>query len=231
MARVISEALTATGMSLISRCDGMSYVGIGITGTWVGTIQFFGSFDGVTFIPIQVIPFASGTAVLTATANGSWFVPVGVYVAVKAVFVRTSGTAIVKMAASLDSSFQDAYLAPSTVFINQKVTHASNALAIALQANRSWRIRTLNVTVIGGAVTWASSPNLKITDGASNILFAMDLPTTNGAIYSIPLPEDPGTPGVNGGGVNTTPGNGSIITVVDGGVGVITNINAEVRAA
>ena len=49
MAQITREVLDSTGMSLAIFCAGQSTVGIGITGSWVGTLSFYGSFDGVTF--------------------------------------------------------------------------------------------------------------------------------------------------------------------------------------
>lgn len=230
MANPIFEALGATGMSLGIYCGGMSYVGISLTGSWVGTVRFFGSVDGVNFIPVSVTPFASGTAVTSATANGNWFLPVGNFVVIKAVFTRTSGTVTVKMATSIDSSYQDAFLLATSIFQNSTQTAATNTLTIAGQANRAWRLRTLVVSVSGGAATWAASPNLTIKDGTT-LLWGLDIPVTDASNYNIPLPADPKTPGVSGGGIITTPGNALVIAMVSGGGAVVTNINAEVRAA
>jgi hypothetical protein len=71
---------------------------------------------------------------------------------------------------------------------------------------------------------------VQVTDGASAILWAGDLPTTAG-VTNIPLPADNNQFGVSGGGVVNTPGNTLVITVASAGGSVKTNVNAEVIPA
>ncbi len=229
MAAVITEALNATGMGLTLWCGSLSYAGFGISGSWVGTIKFYGTTDGLNFQPISVTPFASGTDVTSTTANGSWFIPARNYLAVRVVFTRTSGTAIVKLAASTDSSYQDAFLASTSKFVNTTATGGANTTTITAQANRAWRLRTLIVSA-DTTPTWAASPNVKVTDGASTIIWALDLPATAG-VYNVPLPADSNTPGLTGGGVVGTAGSSMVITVASGAGSVKTNVNAELTAA
>lgn len=47
-------------------------VGIQISGTWVGTIEFDASIDGTNWTAVSLTPFPSGTAASRATANGTW---------------------------------------------------------------------------------------------------------------------------------------------------------------
>jgi hypothetical protein len=192
-------------------------------------VRFFGSTDGISFIPLTMTPFASGTGVQSATANGNWFIPTQNYLVVKAVFTRLTGTVLVTMSVAQDSSYQDAFLATNTIYQNSVATAATNTLTIAAQANRAWRLRKLVVTVLGGTVTWAAQPVLTIKDG-STLLWALDLATTNGAFYDIPLPPET-TPIYPGGGLVNTPGNTLVIAVASGGASVQTNINAALSAA
>ena len=229
MATLLQEVLTADQMSLTLFCGGMGKVGVNLAGTWTGTVTFLGTTDGLNFRPVAVTPFPSGATVNSATVNGSWEFQCQNFVAFKALFSRTSGSVTCKLAASVDSSYQDAFLTPTSIYVNGAASGATNTVTQPAQANRAWRLRTLVVTV-NSAATWVSSPNVQVTDGASSVIWAGDIPTTAG-VYTIPLPADPNTPGITGGGLVGTPGNSMVITVASGGGAVKTNIDAEFHAA
>lgn len=221
MAARSQEALNATGMSLAIFCGGMSYVGVRLAGTWVGTVSFYGSLDGVNFIPVACTPFASGTAVTTSTSNGNWFVAVQNFVVFKAVFTRTSGTCTVYLAASQDQSYQDAFLAPTTLYTTSAATAAVNTLTQNAQTNRAWTLKTLDIS-INQTPSWLTSPNLQVLDG-SDVIWAEDLETvgSSGCRYSINLPE---------GGLTGTPGQAMSVVVANAGSGRTTRINAAFSA-
>lgn len=229
MANIIRLGLSADGMKLPLFVGGMSRAAFLLSGTWAGTVRFEVSYDGVNFKPLHVTPFASGTAVSSATANGSWWCDVGNALVVRVSFTRTSGTVLAAVACSIDASYQDAFLASTSRFVNQTVTNTTNTVTVAAQANRAWRCRTLTITV-EAAATWAAQPCWKILDGASSVLWAGDLATAAGQ-YKIELPSDPGIPGVVGGGVVGTVGNAMSVVVAAAGSGVDTNINAEIVPA
>lgn len=222
MAAKSQEALNATGMSLAIYCGGMAYVGVRLAGTWVGTVSFYGSENGLSFVPIYMTPFASGTAVASSTSNGNWFIPAANYVVVKAVFTRTSGTAQVYLAASTDQSYQDAFLTPSVLYATSSATNALNTLTQTAQTNRAWNLKTLEVTV-NGTPSWLTSPNYQILDGSTVIWQGdLELVGSSGYRYSITLPE---------GGLVGTPGADLVVKVAAAGSGRTTNINAQFSAA
>ena len=64
--------LTAVGQSVTLNTTGFAGIGFQLTGTWVGTIAFKGSVDGVVFTALTVTPPDSTTGVTTATGNGTW---------------------------------------------------------------------------------------------------------------------------------------------------------------
>lgn len=214
----LTESLNATGMTLQLACPNQSKVGIGLTGTWVGTVSFFGSVDGLNFIPINVTPFASGTVISSTTANGTWETPVGNFVAIKVLFTRTSGTVSVIMTSSVDSSYQDAFLTSSTRYPNASATNATATLTQAAQANRSWRLKSLKITTNKNP-SWLTSPNVVINDGTT-ALWQFDLPPqgSSGIVYDITLPP---------GGIIGTPANLMSIVVAAAGSGATVQINAE----
>jgi hypothetical protein len=228
VAALIREALNADGMSLTVFTGGQSKVGIGLTGTWVGTVKFFASVDGINFIPVYLTPFASGTTVLSTTATGNWESACLNYVAFKATFTRTSGTAIVTMAASVDASYQSAFLAASSVFVSQSIASgAANAITQAAQANRAWRLRTC---VVGYSTAASSVALLTVSDGGSSTLWETYVPVgATGLIgtFQVPLPADPNIPGLTGGGIVGTVGSSMVVTLAAPGGSTVSKLNCE----
>jgi hypothetical protein len=228
MATVLREVLNADQMNLTVFCGGQSKVGIGVTGTFVGTLSFAGSFDGINFVPLTVTPFASGTGVQTATATGNWEVNVKNLVAVRVTFSRTSGSATVFLGTSIDSSYQTAFLAATSVNVTQEVSAgATNVITQAAQANRAWRLRTLSVAF---SVAAGAAVKVTVADGANN-LWSGFVPkqdvSTGGFTWQAPLPADTNTPGVSGGGVVGTPGNAMTVTLAAPGGSVVSEVNCE----
>ncbi len=221
MAYTIREVLTADAMQLPIFCGGTTFVGIGVTGTWVGTLKFYASTDGVQFFQVGVTPFASGTDVQSATGNGSWFFNVRNYVAFKVVFTRTSGSSTVVLAAATDSSWQDAFLASST--INVASSHASggaNVITQAAQANRAWRLLALSV---GYSAAASAAVLLTVSDGGSTTLWEGYVPPSlngisGGGTFSAPIPAVFRVGSSIQGGIVNTPGNSMIVTLADAGV-------------
>jgi hypothetical protein len=52
----------------------ISAVGTQVTGTWVGTIEFQGSVDGVNYTPLRGYPVGGGAYASSTSANGAWTV-------------------------------------------------------------------------------------------------------------------------------------------------------------
>ena len=191
---IIREALNADAMKLRLHVEGKSKFGIGVTGTWTGTLTFRRSFDGVTFQSLTVTPFASGTTVTTATANGNWEGNVENIKYIEVEFTRTTGTAIVKLSAAMDSSYQDAFLSASTIHVQAEGAGAGSVtLTQTAQANRAWCLENLVASVAGpdwaGGTIWVAVYDGAITD---TILFKTFLSQTAGSVgrsYDIPLPN------------------------------------------
>jgi hypothetical protein len=253
MATIIREVLNNATQSLTIFCGGMAKVGIGIpalsgAGT---TVSFFGSTDGLNFIPINVniFPFSSGQS--TTTATGNFETPVLDFVAmrVQVTTLGPAGAVTVVMATAIDSSWQDAFLTPQQKWPSSyKLGGGQNILNIPAQANRAWRVRSLVITAVGGPTGWASQPVLQVVDGQFPVLpgtvtWQMDLIGQNTGPLNIPLPSDSNTPGVSGGGIVGTPGNQMNIVLASpsatssgssgagGALALATSICAEIIAA
>jgi hypothetical protein len=229
VATIVREVLNAVGMELPIFCGGASKVGFGLSGTWVGTVQFLGSFDGLNFVPLSVVPFASGAAVQSATATGNWEKAVADFVAMKVkVTALASGAVVATLASSIDSSYQDAFLVASSHFVEQDAAGGlTNVITVAAQVNRAWRCRKLSG---GFSVAPAAAVKCTISDGASSIIWAEYLAATAGG-WTLNLPPDPNVPGISGGGVVNTPGNSLVITLAAPGGSVGSSLSAEIIPA
>lgn len=89
----VSQSISALGQYVTVARDNSRAVGLQLTGTWTGTIQFFCLIDQ-GWIACPLIPIGGGTPVTQVTGNGTWigsFAPVGSAFMVKA-SAWTSGT-------------------------------------------------------------------------------------------------------------------------------------------
>jgi hypothetical protein len=229
MATIAREVLNTQGMRLPIFCGGYSRVGFNVGGSWTGVLTPYVSFDGVNFLTFPggvqpLTPFAAGSQVQTITANGNWFADVNNAVAMALVLTTlTTGAPVVTLAAAIDSSWQDAYLAPSSHFVEQDAgANAQNQITQALQTNRAWRCRKVSGGFSGAAP--AAPVKLTISDGPSSILWAEYVST---AQFTLNLPEDPRIAGVSGGGVVGTPGNTMVVTLAAAGGSVGSSLSAE----
>lgn len=92
-----SATCPGTGCLALS-VTGQGAVAIQITGTWMGTVTFEGSVDGLTFQALTVFPTNSTTGATTTTGNGVWSAAVAGLTIVRArMSSYTSGTATVSM--------------------------------------------------------------------------------------------------------------------------------------
>ena len=133
---------------------GAGSVGVQITGTFVGTLQFEESIDGVIYDVWAMFPNNVTASVTSATATGLW---VGGTNGVSLVRVRfsayTSGTATVNIVGSADGSatlaglFGERNLASYAVHVsNIAVTALDDVLNLESEAARGFRISQMCIT-------------------------------------------------------------------------------------
>ena len=237
MATIVREVLTQSGLGFSFLVQGNSRFGISITGTWVGTIAFSASYDGVNYVPIYVSPFppqSGGPTQNSTTVNGNFEGSVKNDMTVKVTFTQTSGSPIVVMGVSADSSYQDAFLSPTSKYVNQSVSGgAQNQVVQAAQPNRAWRLRSLS---IGFSVAAGAAVLVQVTDGASSVLWSGYVSpspdaVSGGGTFLCPLPPPTYQPGILDGGVVGTPGNSMTVTLAAPGGSVVSTVNAEFCAA
>jgi hypothetical protein len=92
-----SSACSTTNAFIAVNVGNAASVSFGITGTWSGTLTFYGTTDGSTWVAVQVTNLASGTTpVTTTTANGNFGLSNPGFLSVCVDFTtRSSGTATV----------------------------------------------------------------------------------------------------------------------------------------
>lgn len=222
----VSKVLTANLQEVTIWCAGQAKVGIGIPSmTGTNTISFTGSLDGLTFNPLTVGAYPSATppasGVTTATATGSFEVPVQNYLFIRAQLTTGSGPVTVILAASLDSSYQEAFLVgqssvnlTSTLYPSTTSTAAdANTMTIPGAANRTVNLTFLEVSLSGAG--FGGNAQLRIWDNAvgNGVPLFSDFITSPvgsvGTVQKINLPSDAqGNVGIQG-----TAGNALVVQI------------------
>lgn len=88
----LNDAVTVTGI------DGLATAGIAVSGTWVGTVSFEGSEDGITYHALLAQNRISNLLATTTTANGYWVLNVSGLKSYRAkMTVYTSGAATIAL--------------------------------------------------------------------------------------------------------------------------------------
>lgn len=95
-----SYAVAAAFSGVVIRNGGLV---TNIRGTWVGTISFTASTDGITYFPMNVINVTNGNIVGSTTGNGIFSFPAGYYSAGGSMTSYTSGTAFLDNFTTLSS--------------------------------------------------------------------------------------------------------------------------------
>mgnify|MGYP001576386688 CR=1 FL=1 len=234
----VSKVLNAVNQEVTIWCAGQAKLGISIRSvTGTPTLKFFGSLDGLTFNPITVGAYPSATppasGVTSATAAGDYEVNVQNYHFIRVQMTSGAGPATVVMAASVDSSYQEAFMVgqssvnlTSTLYPSTTATSGVNTQTVPGQANRTINLTFLEISMIGPNF---GNAQLRIWDGAVGNgvpLYQCFITSTAGSvgtIQKINLPEDAqGNIGLQG-----TPGNAMNIQIVNSG-NMATIINSRV---
>jgi hypothetical protein len=235
-----SKVLTATNQEVTIWCAGQAKVGINIfsvTGT--NTFTFLQSQDGVSFSPLSVAPYPAAqapgfqvggvatqtnlptSAVQTATAAGQWEVNVGNIQFIRVQMTAGNGPAKVIIAASVDGSYQEAFLTPTNIGVSSSVVFPSttstasdtNTMTIPAVPNATINLTFLEVSLAGGG--FGANAQLRIWDSAvgNGVPLFSDFITAPvgsvGTVQKINLPTDAqGNVGLQG-----TPGNAMVVQI------------------
>lgn len=161
-----------------------AYVGIGVTGTFVGTVSFYGSYDGSnwTALDCQIYPWVDGGSLVTGhaqasgAANGQYVSLVSDYKFIKVTVTSlASGNPVVSIAASTDGSYAAAYQSQSGLWRTSPGWGNNNTSTANANTNHGWRLKKLMVSL----ATLGTLPRVTIKDGAVAIA-EIDLPATVG---------------------------------------------------
>jgi len=177
--------LSAAGYAVTMNVDGLAGIGLQLTGTWVGTLDFKGSVDGVEFQSITVVPTNSTTGVTSATANGVWQVSAALKLVQVSCSAYTSGYIVVSILAG-ESSVGGAggggggggAVTQSGVWYFTPVAAASATLSnVASSAT--------NVTLLASN---ASRRNAIIVNDSTSVLYVKFGATASATSYTYRLP-------------------------------------------
>jgi hypothetical protein len=91
---VLQNAAAATGNGTEMDVSGYSAVALQISGTFVGTVSFYGSVDASNYIACQGISYNDGSIATSATAAGLWYIPVSGFSLLRAAVTWSSGTSV-----------------------------------------------------------------------------------------------------------------------------------------
>lgn len=108
MANLSTTIVSALNTSAsASPLENFGTAGFIITGTWVGTLTFEGSLDGVNFSPLLAESLSNNLLISSTTVNGQFLINTSGLLAVRArMTLYTSGSASVTIQANAGISFQ-----------------------------------------------------------------------------------------------------------------------------
>lgn len=203
--------LTAAATAVLMPTSAIAGLSISISGTWVGTLTFQETVDGINWINDTVLSAVAGTFVTTTTGNGTFETNVGSYRGYR-VFATafTSGTAVIAYSASSGSAitatqaFVSDPLNNNTISIKPASTAAvatDTALVVAVSPNNALTVNNSRSTLIGYTTTsTASNTNLLDPSGAGAYT---DVRNYNSAILVITFPAGTTTYTIQGSLYNT----------------------------
>lgn len=169
--------------SALINTQGYDTAAIVVTGTFSGTLSWFGASDAVpTWVALNATPQAAGNAVQSTTSTGNWFIPVAGYRQICVEFsTYSSGTAVVTQ--ELSKVARPNLSTTGIPFQCQVSTSSTSSVqvgtACAIQAGLSFYIT--GGTVGGDTATSGTNP-ATIQAGASTTC------TTPTVLFQVPHP-------------------------------------------
>lgn len=212
MAGILRQNITGANQQVTKSTVGSPNVGIGLTtlGTYSGTTNIFGSYDGVNFNTIGIMaypPSTTGTMVYSVTGAGNYFVPTsslnlssGRLAAIRLNAVsQATGTLQVAIADSTDGAFANAYVKANSLQLTASASGDNTTLSIGAHPIHGWQLSNIIVST-NKPITTASA--LSIIDGANtigaiDILDSSTVSIVSGQIFTFSGPYNisPGNPG------------------------------------
>lgn len=168
-----TDTITSNGDEVLeTEPDGRGVLGIDITGTWVATLQFEGTYNLSDYFAISAYPVGGVTPVTSTTANGRWIVQGAGMARLRVrASAYTSGTATVKFNGSVAGWVPPTQFAEDAAHVSGDV--GTLALAVrrdtaASSSGTDGDYSTLNVNASGRLYTSATI-DAALPAGTNNI--------------------------------------------------------------
>jgi hypothetical protein len=137
--------------------SGLGVMGMGISGTWAGTIVVEGNMGDGVWDNIPLIDSTLGSASLTTVSNGSWLIGIAGYLSVRArMSLYTSGTATI---------YLEGTSASAGVFLSRSIPTGGNLIGSVLLAAGTNEVGSLSIPA-----TWASAAVSGNTSGDNELV-------------------------------------------------------------
>jgi hypothetical protein len=166
----------------ISLPGGVGTVGLQISGTWTGQIDFQGSIDGINFFPVQA---SNGIFTINATAsNGIFILPGAGYSSIRAISTAgVTGAAIININASVGTtaSIQTGALPQGTnligevrdswrVSLESDVTANDSDKTFTVPADTEWQVRSIWTELISDSNAGNRQITIEMQDSGSVVI-------------------------------------------------------------
>lgn len=162
----LNDSIPSSTSSTLTIGDGISAVAVRVSGTWVGTLDFEGSVDAVTWDPVYGVRAGVGipyTQITESLADNIFRFTTAGFRQIRARFTRTSGTVLLAWRASYNVS---------GVYINFPLPPGTNAIG-KLAANSGVDIGDVDVTSVvpgTGATSLGKAEDAAHTSGDVGVM-------------------------------------------------------------
>ena len=202
---IMAVNMTATGTLAaaaqtvaLSMAGGLSAAAAQITGTWVGTIQFEGTVDGTTWVPINGVYAGANAPSPTISGNGVVrLTPSGLASFRLHMTAWTSGTATITLRASDGTGGIFANQTLPTKAVENGVVSVVNSSAVNLAAAGVFTGTSEDVAEYSTIMVTVFSSHASATDGLSiqqsmdgtnwDLIDTYSIPAATGKTFSLPV--------------------------------------------
>jgi len=181
-----TAVLSSAGYAVTMNVDGLAGIGLQLTGTWVGTLQFKGSVDGVEFQALTVVPTNSTTGVTSATANGVWQVSAALKLVQVLCSAYTSGYIVVSILAGQSSVGGAGGGGGGGGAVTQSGVWYFTPVAAASSTGSNVASSASNVTLLAAN---AARLNAVIVNDSTSVLYVKFGATASASSYTYRLPS------------------------------------------
>jgi len=214
---IVSGSISGSSQTIEIDTSGLSSVGIQITGSWVGGLEFNGTVDGTTWVQSRAVQYG-GTLVGGTAANGVFFAQVGGLLKFNVSgSTWTSGTGSIYLEGTTASN---AVTLANSLPVGSNVIGALSGGTIGLSGSSATLAVTGSQSISGGTIGISgSSATLAITGSLSTTSFGISGSSATLAVTGSVSSVDGGTIGISGSSV-TLAVTGSLSNLAGGSIGI-----------